>query len=57
MYSCTCTFAGGDDYSSVVSYKFLKEEISFRGSEIFSRPNDISFRRNEISLRRSETSF
>ena len=54
--TCTCTFAWGDDYSySVVSYKFLKDEISFRGSEILSRPNDISFRRNEISLRRSET--
>ena len=55
--TCTCTFAWGDDYSySVVSYKFLKDEISSRESEIASRPNDISFRRNEISLRRSETS-
>ena len=50
--TCTCTFAWGDDYSySVVSYKFLKDEISFRESKISSRPNDISFRGNEIPLR------
>ena len=42
---------------SLVSYKFLKDEISphlneisFRGSEITFRQNDISFPRNEISF-------
>ena len=42
---CTCTFAWGDDNSySVVSYKFLKDEISLCASEISSHPNDILFR-------------
>ena len=63
--TCTCTFAWGDDYSySVVSYKFLKDEISFRGSEISSRRNDIShrfaatkFRFVEAKLRSNDTKF
>ena len=34
--TCTCTFAWGDDYSyPVVSYKFLKDEISFLWKRIF----------------------
>ena len=63
--TCTCTFAWGDDYSyPVVSYKFLKDEISFRGSEISSRRNDIShrfaatkFRFVEAKLRSNDTKF
>ena len=63
--TCTCTFAWGDDYSyPVVSYKFLKDEISFRGSEISSRRNDIShrfaatkFRFVEAKLRSNDIKF